>query len=149
MHPWPDYVWSVEIAYVVQRTHMSAVVWMCHRVGVLQWETIGLPREPGCQGTDHLSSSMALMINKKMSFFSLNQHGYNCMRQKWISCRSLALWRGFGNPVQEFFFFSHRSVCPFTTMRLYGRPAQMLCGPDQSGWAFVIIITKHSKKTPI
>lgn len=81
MHPWPDWVCAWNSLYLCLPcdseetvcefvcTHTSTVVWMCHCVAVLHWETIGLPHEPGCQGMDHLSSSTALMTNKKGAFF--------------------------------------------------------------------------------
>lgn len=53
----------------------------------------------------HLSSSMAL-INIKQEHFPPNQHAGNCMRQKWISCHSWALWKGLSPTPQPVFWFS-------------------------------------------
>ncbi len=129
MHPWPDCVcaWlsrnslyirlpcdSEETVCGFLCTHMSTVLWRCHRVAVLHWETIGLPREPGCQGMDHLSSSTALMINRKGAFFHrISMAVIACDRNgfpvtPWLYEETLG--------ILSRFFFPHIAACAHTPL---------------------------------
>ncbi len=127
VHIWAQYCGGVTVLLCFTEKKLDCPVNLAVRV----WTTSALPRP-------------WWLIKKEL--FSPNQHGCNCMRQKLISCHSLALWRGSENTVHVFFLTSQH--VPYTTICPYGRPTQTLYGPDQSGRAFVIIITKQSTKHP-
>ncbi len=90
VHIWKQYCEGVTVLLCFTEKQLDCPVNLAVRV----WTTSALPRP-------------WWLIKKEL--FSPNQHGCNCMRQKWISCHSLALWKGSENTVHV--FFSHIAAC--------------------------------------